>query len=65
MTEAEEDYNDKLNLFAGIALPGVIMTQGGTAFPDIIAKEAFAIAKAMMKESKKREPKSEEECTQH
>jgi hypothetical protein len=60
MTEAEEDYNDKLNLFAGIALPGIIGRMSIFATADVIAKEAFDVAEAMMEESKKREPKSEE-----
>jgi hypothetical protein len=63
MTEEEQDYHDKLNLFAGIALPGVIGKVIWVNTEDI-AKQAFDIAEAMMKESLLRQPKSEEPCTQ-
>lgn len=54
-----EEYNDSLRLFAGIALPGVMGRMSIFATPDMVAKEAFDIAEAMIVEFKKRE-----KCTQ-
>jgi len=57
MTEEQiEEYNTELRLYAGIALPGIITTMGGTIFMEKeIAEHAFDLAEAMIKESKKRE----------
>lgn len=57
--EQREEYNDSLRLFAGISLPGVIATQGGTSFPEKVAKEAFNIAEAMLVEYNKRKDVSD------
>jgi hypothetical protein len=61
MTEEErEEYNTELRLYAGIALPGIITTMGGTVFIEKeIARHAFDLAEAMIVESKKREKTNE------
>jgi hypothetical protein len=55
MKEEEiEDYNNTLNLFAGIALPGIIGRASTFKTPKDIAREAFDLAEAMIAESDKR-----------
>ncbi len=57
--EQIEDYNSKLELFAGISLPGLI-AKSVFGHPEDIARQAFDQAEAMMVESEKRK----KVCTQ-
>lgn len=57
---SEDEKNEMLLLLAGIALPGIITTKGGTLFPERIANEAFDLAEAMLTEFKKRTQEEQE-----
>jgi hypothetical protein len=60
----EQQEPTLLDIFAGIALPGVIGKSSYSCSDKDIAIQAYDIAEAMIKESLLRQPKSEEECTQ-
>jgi hypothetical protein len=61
MTEEEiGEYNNKLLLLAGISLPGVIGRASFIDRPEIVARDAFDIAEAMLVELDKRK----KSCTQ-
>ena len=51
--EEEAELRQERNLYAGIALPGIIMKQGLFHNHRDIAQEAFKIADAMIEESNK------------
>lgn len=55
-----DEYNETLLLLAGIALPGIIITTGGTLTTEKIARDAFNVAQAMLDEYglRKEEPKN-------
>lgn len=60
----EQQEPTLLDIFAGIALPGIIGRAGIFSTPKDLAQEAYDIAEAMMAESLNRQPKPEESCTQ-
>ena len=60
----EQQEPTLLDIFAGIALPGIIGRASYLYDPERVAKDAYDIAEAMIKESLKRHPKPEESCTQ-
>jgi hypothetical protein len=52
--EEKQEYNDKLDLFAGIALAGLCKDYLMWKTDGELANAAFCIAEAMMVESKRR-----------
>lgn len=53
----QEEKNEMLVIYATVALPGVIITAGGTLNPEKISSDAFNVAEAMVDEYVKRTEK--------
>ena len=60
----EQQEPTLLDIFAGIALPGIIGRASVYDSPEVRARMAYDQAEAMIAESLKRQSKPEESCTQ-